>query len=226
VSHELRTPLTSICGALGLLASGKLRSFPEKAQRMLVVANENITRLVRLINDVLDLEKLQSGMADMAADDIDLRALLVAAAEAMQPMAEKAAVSLVVDTAAVTVKADGDRLMQAVTNLVSNAIKFSTSGGRVILRARSGDGKAVIEVEDEGRGIPADKIDLVFQRFQQVDASDSRDKGGTGLGLAIVKRIVEQHGGAIGVESEVGRGSCFAISLPLVQHLGRLACAT
>lgn len=216
VSHELRTPLTSIRGALGLLAGGILGKVSRKGSRMMEIAISNTDRLVRLINDILDIERMESGRIKMEREAVALGELVQQSAEVMQAMADKAGVTLQVSTVEEQLWADPDRILQTLTNLLSNAIKFSPEGGVVRITAERRDGEILIEVRDKGRGIPADKIEHIFERFQQVDASDSRDKGGTGLGLAICKSIVLQHGGRIWVESEYGRGSSFFFTLPVL----------
>jgi PAS domain S-box-containing protein len=214
VSHELRTPLTSIRGSLSLLANGKLGAFPDRAQRMLEIAASSSDRLVRLINDMLDIERLSSGHMELEKQPTDAAELMRQAADAMRGLAEKAQVSLVVEAAPVPLWVDPDRMAQVLTNLISNAVKFSPAGGTVRLGATQvGDG-ARLWVSDAGRGIPEDKLEAVFGRFQQVDSSDARDKGGTGLGLAICRTIVEQHGGRIWAESAPGRGATFHFTLP------------
>lgn len=218
VSHELRTPLTSIRGSLGLLASGLLKKFPDKADKMLKIAVENTDRLVRLINDILDIERLESGKVIIEQQECDLAGLMMGASETMQAMANDNGVKLVVEPFSVKVWADSDRCLQVLTNLLSNAIKFSSRDSEVKLFAESveqdGGGWVKVSVKDNGRGIPADSVAKVFERFGQVDASDSREKGGTGLGLPICKTIVEQHGGLLWVESVVGKGSTFLFTLP------------
>jgi PAS domain S-box-containing protein len=214
VSHELRTPLTSIRGSLGLLASGMMQSLPEKGQRMLTIALNNTERLVRLINDILDLERIQSGKVPMHKSLSDAEALMRQSVEVVQATAEKANVVVALDAVSIPLMVDPDRIVQTFTNLLSNAIKFSQPGAMVHFSVRQKGTNAVFKVQDTGRGIPVGKLDLVFERFQQVDASDARVKGGTGLGLSICRKIVEQHDGTIWVESAFGLGSSFYISLP------------
>jgi PAS domain S-box-containing protein len=216
VSHELRTPLTSIRGALGLLASGKMGGFPDKAQRMLDIAVSNTDRLVRLINDILDIERINSGRIAMQKTELDIADLMTQAVEVMRAMADKAGVILELLPIHCVVEVDADRMIQTFTNLLSNAIKFSPSGSIVTIGGRTDRNTLHLYVKDQGRGIPADKIEAIFERFHQVDASDSREKGGTGLGLAICRTIVQQHGGRIWAESKEGHGSTFYIYLPLV----------
>ncbi len=214
VSHELRTPLTSIRGALGLLSSGILGEVNEKAANLLRIALSNSDRLVRLINDILDLERIQSGREPLSFRPVALNDIVQQAMDGMAPVADAAEVQLIHDANAIQLNADADRLLQVLTNLLSNAIKFSPRGATVSVTLRAGSGAVVLSVIDQGRGIPADKLDTIFDRFQQVDASDSRQKGGSGLGLAICKTIVRQHGGKIWAERNAVRGSTFRVLLP------------
>ena len=216
VSHELRTTLTSIRGALGLLTSGAMGELPEKPQRMLEIAVSNTDRLIRLINDILDIERMESGQASLSRQESDAAELVRSAADVVRPLADEAGVVLKLASEAVPLWVDPDRIVQTITNLLSNAIKFSPPGGVVHVTARAYGRKVVFGVRDLGRGVPEDKLETIFSRFQQVDASDSREKGGTGLGLAICRSIVEQHGGRIWVESAVGRGSTFSFALPIL----------
>lgn len=214
VSHELRTPLTSIRGALGLLAGGKVGPFPEKAQRMLDIAVSNTDRLVRLINDILDIERIDSGRVTMQKREVEIGELMAQAVEVMRPMADKNNVTLDLNPVTATVLADPDRMIQTFTNLISNAIKFSPPSGKVTLSGSSSPEQVHLTVTDQGRGIPPEKLQSIFERFQQVDASDSREKGGTGLGLAICRTIIRQHDGEIWAESKPGEGSTFHVVLP------------
>ncbi|MDJ0650100.1 MAG: response regulator [Xenococcaceae cyanobacterium MO_188.B19] len=225
VSHELRTPMTSTIGALDLLNSGQLGTLSDRGQQILKVAIRNTERLIRLVNDILDLERMKSGKISIKRVEYDLKNLLIQAIEVMQPMAEKAEVELKLESSNVNLNLDPDRILQTLTNLLSNAIKFSQPGSTVILKTtvtKSLQHKITtinycqIQVQDSGRGIPADKLESIFERFQQVDASDSRTKGGTGLGLAICRHIVEGHDGHIWVESALEKGSIFYVNLPLI----------
>ncbi|MDY6938769.1 MAG: PAS domain-containing protein [Cyanobacteriota bacterium] len=237
-SHELRTPLTSIRGSLGLLATGQLGRLAPKGGRMLEIALKNTDRLCRLINDILDLERMESGQTQILMQTCNGVELMFQAAEAMQAMAASANVSLQViwndrpfeiglgeqsaidfeqniKQNTITIWADADRILQTLINLISNAIKFSPPHETVSISAIRQDREVCFQVSDRGRGIPAEQLESIFGRFQQVDASDSRQKGGTGLGLAICRQIVRQHGGRIWVESTLGVGSRFYVSLPL-----------
>lgn len=222
VSHELRTPMNSLIGALDLLGTGTLGNLTEQGQQILKIATTNTERLIRLVNDILDLERMKSGKITLRKTECRLEELLTQAAEVMQAMAEKAQVRLELSPYSVSLWADPDRILQTLTNLLSNAIKFSEPGTTVWMQAEliSDDRelqppRILIRVLDQGRGIPADKLQTIFEPFQQVDTSDSRQKGGTGLGLAICRNIVEQHEGRIWAESRPGQGSHFFVSLPL-----------
>lgn len=215
LSHELRTPLTSIRASLGLLAEGIVGEMTDQAQNMLQIASRNTDRLVRLINDVLDIERIESGQITMERQICDAEDLMEQAAEAMKDLAKSSKVTLSVLAQPISIYSDPDRIVQVFTNLLGNAVKFSPEGGTVWLSVEQQEGQSIVfKVRDEGRGVPEDKFDSIFERFKQVDSSDSRDKGGTGLGLAICKSIVEQHGGRISVESTFGEGSTFAFTLP------------
>ncbi|MGH8508591.1 MAG: CHASE domain-containing protein [Gammaproteobacteria bacterium] len=228
VSHELRTPLTSIRGALGLLATGSLGRLNDKGRQMLAIAVSNTDRLVRLINEILDLQRMESGRVTIELQQCDAAALVREAVELLEPLAAKAGVAICALLPSHNLRADPDRLVQVLTNLLDNAIKFSERGASVYVKAEINQDYVVMSVKDQGRGIPADKLDRIFERFQQVDASDSRQMGGTGLGLAICESIVQQHGGRIWAESELGSGSTFfftlpASNLPVDQSTGRRA---
>jgi len=215
VSHELRTPLTSIRGSLGLLEGGILGELPTQAQDMVRIARTNTERLIRLINDILDLEKIESGKLELKLQSVEAAEVIDATFSGVRGMADAARVRLRADAVgAGPVRADRDRLIQVLTNLVSNAIKFSPPDSEVRVRAaRDARGQVRFSVVDQGPGIPLDQRGRLFGKFQQLDSSDTRTKGGTGLGLAISQAIVEQHGGRIEVHSEPGQGATFTFSL-------------
>ncbi len=214
VSHELRTPLTSIRGSLGLLESGALGELSAKAQRMVEIAVRNTDRLVRLINDILDIEHIHSGEITMRRVWLDARELIEQSVEAVAALATDAGVTLVVDAEPADVCADPDRIIQTLTNLIGNAVKFSPRDSRVRLSCVERHDDVMFEVRDEGPGIAAGDLEAIFERFHQIDATDSRQKSGTGLGLAICRSIVQQHGGRIWAQSELGHGSTFRFTLP------------
>lgn len=223
VSHELRTPLTSIRGALGLLSSGVIGDVDAKAQNLLRIAVTNTDRLIRLINDILDLERMESGRAPLQIRRCSLRELAQQAIETMNAMAEASTVHIELaaltpaqNAAADTLFFDGDadRILQVLTNLLSNAIKFSPPASTVRVFTEATSDSILFKVSDEGRGIPSDKLDSIFDRFQQVEPSDARQKGGTGLGLAICRSIVQQHSGSIWAQSNLGPGTTLYVMLP------------
>ena len=219
VSHELRTPLTSLQAALGLIVGGTLRARPEKERQMLEIAVGNAERLSRLVNDFLELERIGSGKAELHSVLCSVDELMRRATALLQASASKANIQFTFDADGVVAWADPDRILQTLTNLISNAIKFSPHSEEaptlIHLRAHGVSVDEVqIEVQDHGRGIPAEKLQQIFERFQQVDASDSRARGGTGLGLAICRSIVHQHGGRIWATSTPGEGSTFHFTLP------------
>lgn len=235
VSHELRTPLTSIRGALGILGTGVFQDRPAQANHMLDIAISNSDRLVRLVNDILSLERLTSGKVPLVMETCQVAELMQQAVGSVQAIADQAEVALAVVPQAALLQGAPDALIQTLTNLLSNAIKFSTAGSTVWLQARLLTSEEQLRsaltltalpthlqqpplllfaVTDQGRGIPADKLEVIFEQFQQVDASDSRKKGGTGLGLTICRNIVQQHRGHIWVSSCLGQGSTFYVMLP------------
>ena len=212
VSHELRTPLTSIRGALGLLNSGLLSA--DRRERLLSIATNNSQRLSRLIDDILDLERIGSGKAAPRCQSIDAYELMQSAADGVLSMAEQVGVRVVVQPVQATLWLDVDRITQTLTNLLGNAIKFSLPSTTVTMSGTFTDEHFLFAVADQGRGIPQSQLEKIFERFQQVDASDSREKAGTGLGLPICRSIVEAHGGRIWAESGDGVGSTFFFTIP------------
>ncbi len=230
VSHELRTPLTSMRGALGLLAMGIFDDEPEQMKRTIEIAEIETERLVRLVNNILDLEKLAAHGNRVDREWCDALEIVRRSIEVMSSLAAAAQVTIEVDCPAVQIWVAPDRLLQIFTNLLDNAIKFSPPGSTVSICATLGDAtppqvvrvgaarrptpQIQFAIADRGRGIPEDKLETIFHRFQQVDASDARDRGGTGLGLAICKSIALQHQGRIWVESRWGYGSTFFLMLP------------
>jgi PAS domain S-box-containing protein len=226
VSHELRTPLTSIRGSLGMLGSGTFVELTPQAQRMVSIALQSSERLSRLINDILDVERIRSGKLPMDVAPSEVASLVRTTAKEMAALAESAGVHLVVGATPGWVAADGDRIVQTLTNLVGNAIKFSAVGATVTLEAVENDAHVTFVVSDEGRGIPADKLLSIFEPFEQVDSSDSREKGGTGIGLAISRGIIERHGGRIWADSELGRGTVLRFTLPRAEPVVALTPAS
>jgi PAS domain S-box-containing protein len=216
VSHELRTPLTSIRGSLGLIAAGVAGELPPKAANLVNIAHNNSERLVLLINDILDMEKIESGVISFKIKQIPVRPVLEQAiAASSNYMAEsRIRIVLVDDAPRAEANIDPDRLHQVMANLLSNAIKFSDHGGTVMVKLQRRDGDMLrISVIDQGAGIPEAFRGRIFGKFEQADASSTRKKGGTGLGLSIVKTIVEKLGGAVSFETEEGKGTSFHVDL-------------
>ncbi|MDB5360345.1 MAG: Histidine kinase [Rhodospirillales bacterium] len=216
VSHELRTPLTSIQGSLGLVAGGAMGILPDGAKRLVDIANSNCQRLTRLINDILDIEKIELGPMEFDLKPQALMPLLRQAVEANRGYGLPRGVNLklIEIEPDLEIEVDIDRFIQVVNNLVSNAIKYSPDGGQVEVGAQLVPGGVRIFISDHGDGIPEGFRDRLFARFTQADSSDKRAKGGTGLGLSIAKAIIERFGGRIGFETAVGQGTTFHFELP------------
>jgi len=216
VSHELRTPLTSIAGSLGLLAGGAAGDLPERAARLIGIAHSNSQRLVRLINDILDVEKLDAGKLILTMSPLDLRDIAARAIDGVRGYVHQLGVNLrLEDGASAPVRGDADRLIQVVTNLLSNAAKFSPVGGEVTVTVNPETRIARLSVADHGPGISEEFRARIFGKFAQADSTDTRAKGGTGLGLAIARDIAERHGGRLWFESAEGEGATFHLDLPL-----------
>jgi PAS domain S-box-containing protein len=213
VSHELRTPLTSVRGSLSLLANGALGELPEEAKEVVAIAERNTVRLMHLINDILDLERLEAGRMPMYVSLHPLKSVFDRSLESVRVVADQQEVSIEVVPTEARVLGDADRLVQVLVNLLSNAVKFSPKKSIVTVWAKDEAGFVEVSVRDRGRGIPASHQEAIFQRFQQVESSDGRQKGGTGLGLPICKTIVEQLGGTLKVVSAPGEGSTFTFRL-------------
>jgi signal transduction histidine kinase len=216
VSHELRTPLTSISGSLGLLIGNAAGNLPDPVARLVSIAHTNSQRLVRLVNDILDIEKMEAGQIVFNFGRVDARALVEHAIEANRGLAEAYGVRIRLEDACAVadVRADSDRLAQVVTNLLSNAIKFSPAQDEVVVAIKKGTDFVRISVRDHGPGISVDFKPHIFERFAQADATNARRKGGTGLGLSIVKQIVDRLGGEVGFDDALGGGTIFYVELP------------
>jgi len=233
VSHELRTPLTALRASLGLVASGSLDSKPEKLKQMIQMAIGNSERLMRLVNNILDFDRGEKGRLVLNRKPLEAVGLMRRAADAAEHSASLAQITLKVNEASSPVYADPVRILQIFNELITNAIKFSMPGTTIQLSAQLGGmnalgrpelcfvrkGEVCFIVEDEGVGMPPEKLARIFERFQQGDGSDSRALGGTGLGLALCRAIVEQHGGRIWADSEVGKGSRFYFTLPIMAEV-------
>lgn len=242
VSHELRTPLTAIQASLSLLSEKIIDSTTPAGEKVIQIAADGVDRLVRLVNDILDLERLESGKIHLEKVPCDTANLINTAVSEIQDMATHNGIRIEATPLSFQIKADGDRLVQVLINLLSNAIKFSPNDSTVWLTVELIDQDnpkreqlkfnlqenrpdfnqlssfVLFTVRDQGRGIPSKQLEQIFERFQQVDASDSREKGGTGLGLAICSNIIEQHGGKIWAESVLGKGSIFYFTIPIQEE--------
>ncbi|MEZ4297196.1 MAG: ATP-binding protein [Polyangiaceae bacterium] len=216
VSHELRTPLTSIRGGLGLLAGGVLGELPSDARDAVAIAHENAERLVRLVNDILDMEKIESGKMDFDLSVHDMSALAAQSVADNRGYADQFGVRLLLAPCPeqALVHTDRHRVLQVLTNLISNAAKFSPSGGAVTVQVSAHDAVVRVEVQDEGQGIPEEFQARIFGKFAQADSSETRIRGGTGLGLAISRSIVEKLGGAIGFTNLPQGGTAFYFAFP------------
>jgi signal transduction histidine kinase len=216
VSHELRTPLTSIAASLGLLIADPAGEHSDTAMRLLRIAHSNSQRLVRLINDILDIEKIETDNIEFHMENVAVRPLVEQAIEDNRGFADQFGVVVRLDVVSVdsVVRADFDRLTQVITNLLSNAVKFSPRGGEVLVTIENIGTQMRIAVRDHGPGIPAAFRSRIFKRFAQAETADARQRGGSGLGLSIVKQIVNKLDGEVGFETAPGKGTIFHIDLP------------
>ncbi len=216
VSHEMRTPLTSIRGSLGLIAGGAAGEMPEQIRVLVEIAARNCERLGRLIDDILDIEKIESGQMVFRFAPLELTPAVEQAVESNHPYAAPYGIELRVVEALPGARtwADPDRVQQVLANLLSNATKFSPRGGTVEVGVEKRDGFLRVRVTDRGPGVPPDFEAIMFEKFAKADASSTRQKGGTGLGLSISRAIVERHGGRMGFESSPGQGATFWFELP------------
>jgi signal transduction histidine kinase len=216
MSHELRTPLNAILGYTELILDGIYGETPEKAQVVLNRVQSNGRHLLGLINDVLDLSKIEAGQLTLTLTDYSMKDVVYNVFSAVEPLASGKKLNFKVDVQPDMPPARGDerRLTQVLLNLVGNSIKF-TDVGDVVIKATATDGSFNLSVHDTGPGISEADQAKLFQEFQQADNSITKAKGGTGLGLAISKRIIELHGGRIWVESQPGQGSTFSLTLPV-----------
>ena len=221
VSHELRSPMTSIKGAMGLLLAGSTGELPDRARDILEIAHRNSDRLINIINDLLDIEKIAAGKMSFDCGPYDISALLDEAVLSNENFSKRFDVTIERDeTLRGQVLIDFDRSLQVLNNLLSNAAKFSPPGGKVMLGGRDLGDAIEITVQDFGKGIPEAMIGKVFDKFAQVSPSSDGPVRGTGLGLAIVKAIVEEQGGLVSVRSAEGKGSTFAVTFPKVKKIG------
>jgi signal transduction histidine kinase len=215
VSHELRTPLTSIKGYVELVLDGTMGTINDSQKKCLQVADDNIVRLRRLIESMLDLSKIERGELEMYREKVNIREIVGDVIEYLKPLATEKNIKLNSEVEGINLEADKDRITQVLTNLIENAIKFSPANESILVSGVLENEHVHLKVTDRGAGIPKKDMVKVFDRFYQVDSSTKRKKGGSGLGLAVCKSIVEAHKGSIWVESELGKGSTFHILLPV-----------
>jgi len=217
ISHELRTPLTSIKGYVELVLDGTMGKLNENQKMCLEVVSDNVSRLSRLISDVLDISKIERGEFMLNMGPINLKDTLEKVLKELIPIASKKQIDLKLKIDDLTTNADKDRITQVFTNLIENAIKFSPENTEVVICGKEELNEGIhITIKDNGIGIPKDEFEKIFDRFYQIDASNKRKRGGTGLGLAVCKNIVQAHAGKIWVESEIGNGSTFHVVIPKV----------
>ncbi len=214
VSHDLRTPLMSMLISLAMITEGRAGPISDRAKELLQSCETGVERLIALVKSLLDAEKIKSGKMNLDRRQLPLSVIVDSAVDAVAAFASQHEVNIELQTKDMEITADGERIVQVVINLLSNAVKFSPTGGSVKIANVDTAQYVEIRVIDQGRGVPADYKDIIFERFQQVSTTDATEKGGTGLGLPICKAIIEEHGGTIGVESEEGKGSTFWFRLP------------
>jgi len=219
VSHDLRSPLTSINMRLGTLAGGMHGELPAPALKIISTIEGSVVRLIGLINDLLDVEKLESGAWDMRFEERSLLSTMEVAAESLLALGDKKHVEIVLPKEDLVVKADHERITQVLTNIISNAIKFSPENSQVVVEQKLSDGYLEVRISDSGPGILDEERALVFDRFRQ-SKRDRDKKSGSGLGLAICAAIIKEHGGQIGVDSNNGKGSTFWFRIP-AEGVGR-----
>jgi len=214
ISHDLRTPLSSLQGTLAVTAKGGYGDLTDKGKRRIADAERETERLISMINEILDIERLQSGNIDLKMASESLSFVVDEAKEAISSLVEANNMTIVNDISGITVVMDRDRILRVLINLLGNSIKFSDPGSSIEIYATEEGGQVTVNVRDHGRGIPASALPHIFDRFWQVKTEDYSEKGGSGLGLAICKAIVEAHHGTIRVQSEADKGTVFSFSLP------------
>ncbi|HEY9733242.1 MAG TPA: PAS domain S-box protein [Drouetiella sp.] len=217
ISHDLRTPLTSIGGTLTLIQEGIYGEISDGGNKRVTDAQRNVERLINLVSDLLDLEKLEAGKLTMEMSPCNVSDVIDSSISSVKSYAEQKGIALHAASGGAEISADHDRLVQVLVNLISNAVKFSPVGGNVYVSSERKEDFVILSVKDEGRGIPKEFQDSIFEKFQQVASGDAKRSMGTGLGLAICKAIVESHNGKIGVDSDGKTGSTFWIRLPAVE---------
>ncbi len=218
VTHDIRSPLSTVQAMISFFISGQLGELNERGERMVKHAEVSSNRIMALVNDFLDSERLESGNFPMDFQPTEASIIVADSIASVVGLAEKKQVKLLSEPSDLLVQCDKDRMVQVVVNLLANAVKFSPEGKTVTVSVVAVDDSAEFRITDQGRGIPADQTELIFEKFKQVATSDARNMGGTGLGLNICKSIVQLHGGSIGVDSELSHGSTFWFRIPLAEQ--------
>jgi signal transduction histidine kinase len=216
VSHDLRSPLTTVGGTIELVSTGRYGELNDNGLKLLARSRNEIDRLTSLVQDLLDIASIESGKLDLDIEPLALEEIIQRAKSSVEGLASRKNIAIISEETQLQILADEGRIVQVLVNLLGNAIKFSGAGTTVKISSRLIDSEVEISVEDHGRGIPESHLNLVFDRFQQVERSDASEKGGTGLGLAICKSIVEQHGGTIELVSELGAGTTVSFRIPAI----------
>lgn len=226
ISHDLRSPLTSLQTTLAMTAKGSYGKLSEKGQTRIESAERNVLRLINLINELLDIEKMEAGMLELKKAPCKLASVVDNAIDSVRPLAESNQIRLLTSSSDVTVDCDANRLTQVLVNLLSNAVKYSPPEGEVNVFIENSVDWIEVQVKDQGNGIPAEHLGQIFDRFQQVESDENFKKGGSGLGLAIAKAIIEAHDGQIGVDSRVGQGTRMWFRLPLRKGAQPVLCVS
>jgi len=215
VTHDLRSPLTSLQLTLNLLHSGTMDNSSDKAKNMIARADSSVGKLIQLINDLLDIDKIESGRFNLNMQETEDASMITQAVDLIQHSADTRKISIEINAAKVDVNCDEERIIRVLTNLLANAVKFSPDNSKIVVSTTRVRDEILFEVMDQGRGMPADEQDKIFERYHQVDSSDEAEKKGSGLGLTICKALIEAHRGTIGATSKEGEGSTFWFRIPL-----------
>ncbi len=215
VTHDLRSPLTSLQLTLNLLHSGSMDNSSDKAKNMIARADSSVGKLIQLINDLLDIDKIESGRFNLNMQETEDASMISQAVELIQHSADARKITIETNAANLDVNCDEERIIRVLTNLIANAVKFSPDGSKIVVSTTPAKDDILFEVKDQGRGMPAGEQEKIFERYHQVDSSDEAEKKGSGLGLTICKSLIEAHQGTIGATSKEGEGSTFWFRIPL-----------
>jgi signal transduction histidine kinase len=214
ISHDLRSPLTSMQGVLILLENGAIGQINDQGKQIAVRAYKECSRMLRLLDDILEISKIKAGVFNLQCAELSIGQVIREAVENVTHIANEKQIRIEQDAPPAVAYGDDQRIMQVLLNLLSNAIKYAPASSSIRIAANDVGEEILVSVMDQGKGIPSDKLDKIFGKFEQAELADQREMGGTGLGLAICKAIVQEHGGRIGVESKVGEGSRFWFTIP------------